>query len=142
MNRADRAVPTDKHFILCGAVRTRGRPRFRSFAFPNCVLANGVTPKSHCFLELISMHHPASRRTANACSFLQGGRRNRIRTDAIGTSGLSIRSTIAGAIRRNSASQSTRPRMIQTRQSQPMGRCILRRIATVLPGISTFTARI
>src|SRR6266487_4779380 len=80
------------------------------------------------------MRRLASHLTANGYSFLQSDQRNRIRTAVIGTSGLSIRSKVIGAIRGNSASRSTRPRTIQTRQSQQMEQCILPLIATVQPG--------
>src|SRR5438128_9079960 len=99
MSPADRSVLKDKHFILCGAARTQLRRRFHSFAFRNCVVANGLIPKSHRFPELISMRRPASRRTANGYSFLQSGKRNRTRMAMIGTFGLSTRSTFIVAIR-------------------------------------------
>ena len=127
--------PDGQTFILCGAVHTQLHRRFPSSAFPNCVPANGLIPKSHRFPELISMRRFASHLTANGYSFLQSDQRNRIRTAVIGTSGLSIRSKVIGAIRGNSASRSTRPRTIQTRQSQRMEQCILPLIATVHPGI-------
>src|SRR5206468_8204756 len=107
MSRADRSVPTDKHFILYGAARTQLRRRFPSSVFPNCVAANGLILKSHRFLELISMRRPTLRLTANGCSFLQGDQRNRTRMAAIGTFGLSIGLTVSGANRRNSANRLT-----------------------------------
>jgi hypothetical protein len=128
------------YFVRRGAYTTS--PPISLICFSELRGGKWTHPEVAPFSELISMRRPASRRTANGYSFRPSGRRNRTRMAEIGTFGLSTRSPITEANRRNSASRSTRPRTIETRQSQRMEQFILRPIATVLPGISTFTARI